>query len=186
VSESRLTRRVARRLDLLNPAFSFILFGVADYLFPRVNWYLGFPSLFFTLPFRLPYWAQLSLFQAVAVILLLSVLPLPPTLTLRMVLWRLSETHPDYGDALETLRREVTPKAALRSARVFLAFALGGAAATLLVAPFTLLLRYGYRELYILPGNVAANEFYQIFFVCLLASVALSALSYRLLRAKLA
>jgi len=148
VSEGRLTRRVARRLDLLNPAFSFILFGAAEYLFPRVNWYLGFPSLFFTLPFRLPYWAQLSLFQAVAVILLLS---------------RLSETHPDYGDALETLRRAVTPRTALRSARVFLAFALGGAAAALLGAPFTLLLRYGYRELYILPGNVAANEFYQIF-----------------------
>ncbi|MHA1362542.1 MAG: hypothetical protein ACTSP1_08400 [Candidatus Freyarchaeota archaeon] len=186
MSEDRLTRRVARRLDLLNPALSFVLFGVADYLFPRVNWYLGFPSLFFTLPFRLPYWAQLSLFQAVAVILLLSVLPLPPVLILRMVLWRLSETHPDYGDALETLRKEVTLGTVLRSARVFLVFALGSAAAALLGAPFTLLLRYGYRELYILPGNVAANEFYQIFFVCLLASVALSALAYRLLRAKLA
>lgn len=55
MSEGRLTRRVARRLDLLNPAFSFILFGVTEYLFPRVNWYLGFPSLFFTLPFKLPY-----------------------------------------------------------------------------------------------------------------------------------
>lgn len=169
---------------MVNPVVSFVLFAVAEYLFPGVNWYMGFPSLLFSLPFKLPYNLQLSISQVVTVIFLITVLPLPSALIFRMLIWELSNNHVEYGEALRVLRTTVNWRSWFRSIKVFLAVSLGGVSTLIIGLPFVLLFLYGYRLLYILPGIVTAGEFYNIFFVCLLGSVMLSAISYRLLRTK--
>lgn len=180
------TRKIARRLDLINPALSFILFGLAEYLTPRVNWYLGFSSLLSSLPLKIPYSVQVSISQAVIVLFLLTVLPLPSALIFRMLLWRLSENYLDYRESLRVLRMTINRRTWFRSVRVLVALALDGVATLIIGIPFALLFLYGYRVLYILLGMVTVSEFYYMFFVCLLGSILLSTLSYRLIWTKLA